>query len=238
MEKSMRRFLTSLMIVTAGALIALAAAPAAADTIQLDLTGVNLKFAGGQIYDADHIAGGNGNYLEATAIGSVVFYTNDYSNYIGSSTGTNVYADVLINNVPAIPANGSVDSSGGAFVNLLTANGTLLGMPIDTLNISYTKTSFAENITLIGVASATITQNLPFSLHISAGDEVDIMLTGDSLQNQLFDGQGQLVGFTSHGIAQLSTAPVPEPGLLAILLSLAMPGATVFAWRRHRSHGC
>jgi hypothetical protein len=232
----MRRFIASLTMFAAGALVALATSPATADMIELDFSGLNLTFASGQIYDSSNVAGGSGNYNEATLLGSVIYYRD--SNYVGSSTetGTSVYADVLVNNVGPIPANDSVDSFGGSFVSLLTNSGTLLALPIDSMNISYTKSLITENVMLSGVVSGAITQNLPYGLHISPGDEVDILLTGDSLQSKSFDGQGRLTGFTSSGLGQIYTVPadVPEPSSLAALLSLAASAGVAFAWRQCR----
>ena len=91
---------------------------------------------------------------------------------------------------------------------------------------------------LSGVASGTITQNLPFGLHISPGDEVDIYADGRLAAKPVVQWLSQLIGFTSNGTGQIYTVPVPEPGSLAALLSLAVAGGVAFAWRRRRGHGC
>ena len=87
-----------------------------------------------------------------------------------------------------------------------------------------------------GPASGTITQNLPFGLSISAGDEVDIYASCNlALTSMTLDGEGRLVGFQSNsGTAQVS-GTVPEPGTLAISLSLMAAAAARSVWRRRRA---
>ena len=93
----MRRIFAILNTLAAGVLVALATTSAVAGTIEIDLTGLNLNFAGGQIYDADHLAGGGNSIANATALGSIVFSEN--GTYVGA-LDSNVYADILVNNVP------------------------------------------------------------------------------------------------------------------------------------------
>jgi hypothetical protein len=227
----MNRLTAHLVLATACLLAALAATPALADTISLEFTGLNLKFAGGQIYDADHLAGGNGNYLEADNLTAVVFYQD--SNKVGSLT-SDVYADILVQGVPALPP-GVAQASGPAVVDLLSSTGMLLHLPFDSLSVSYAK-DFApqfDYVVLSGVVSGTITQNLPFGWSISPNDEVVVQLNGDpALSNTAFDAQNRLSGFESIGTGQVIAQTVPEPGPLALWLSLAATVAAACARRR------
>ena len=214
------------LLLTVALVVLAAAPPTAADVITIDFTGLNLTFADGNIYDADHLAGGDGLVAEATALGSITFYKN--YEYV-TSLGSDVYADILVQWVPGIPENGYVDTSGG-FVDLLSSSGTLLGLPVGALTVSYTNSFGIESVWVSGIAIGVITQNLPGGLVIDPGSEITILLTGDAISNPVFDG-GLLVGFGSNGTGQVEGTAVPEPSSLILLLSLAVSALAVRTWR-------
>ncbi|MBU4270370.1 MAG: hypothetical protein KKA28_00655 [Planctomycetes bacterium] len=222
----MRHTCRNWTLLLTGALVALAAAPpTAADVITIDFMGLNLKFADGDIYDADHLVGGNGSTADATALGSITFYKNyDYV----TSLDDDVYADILVQGVPGLPANEPVATSGGLYVDLLSSsNSTLLRLSIGAMGVFYTTGSY-ESVAVSGIATGIIAQNLPDGLIINPGDEITIFLMGDSLSGKVFTGE-LLTGFTSSGTGQIEA--IPEPGSLMILLSLAASALAVCAWR-------
>ncbi|MBU4270369.1 MAG: hypothetical protein KKE86_06855 [Planctomycetes bacterium] len=212
----------------------LSAAPAitpatASVVITIDFTGLNLEFAGGKIYDADHLAGGNGLIADATKLGSINFSIN----YVPVlSLSGDVYADILIQGVPGIPPNGYVVTSGGSFVDLLSPSGWLLGLDIGPMIVSYT-VSPTNYVTISGIATGAITQNLPGGLIIDQGECEMVLLMGDTLSGKVFTGE-LLTGFTSSGTGQIKGVLVPEPACFAVLLGIGVIGLEIGAWRKRR----
>jgi hypothetical protein len=220
----MRHMSVKLVMLLVAASTTLAVTPATADNIAIDtiyFTGLKLTFAAGEITAAPS---------EADAIS---FVKNKIEvDYLEED----VDAHVLIKGVPGIPPNSqtAVSTSGesGSYIDLLESSTTLLHLPVDQLNVRYTNVPGTQSVTLSGIISGTITQNLSsHGLTINPGDAVSVQLVADQLGSLSTSG-GLLTGFQSaNGTAHITFIPVPEPASLMILLSLAASSLAAGAWR-------
>ncbi len=219
----MRRLHLICTCLTIGALTVFASAPTAqSDSISIDCTGLHMTYDGCDIFDADDSAGGNGSVAEATALGSITCSLDGVPVW-SSSSGDNLYADVFVEGVPEVPANGYSTSRGGLYVDLLSDAGPLLQLRIDQVYVTYTTDGATYNsVAVIGNASAVTSQNLPGGLIIDPGKQINISLLGDNFDTLTTGDQGQLIGFEgSSGTGQINGTAVPEPGTLALLLCMA-----------------
>src|SRR3569832_1119756 len=110
--------------------------PLQASTLEIQFTGLDLDYDGNNLFDSGvHNTTGSGNPAQSDVLTSMNFYVD------GSLVGvlnTDVYADVYIANIGALPVGGGLFNSlgfGGMFgVDLLTSNdlpGWALALNID-----------------------------------------------------------------------------------------------------------
>lgn len=201
-----------------GGLVALAFTGVAnAGVLEIQFSGLNLVYDGSNIYDAGGIAGGSGNPSESDPLITMSFI------FDGSLLGTltsDIYADVLIQNVANIPVGGgtvTASQSDTFGFDLLTSNagwGLALNLDAD-VQINYNGS--AITVQGSGSTSSIFSQNLPFDLFIY---DVPVLFsfTLTSVQN-LTDNGTYLTGFTGGGTGVVSSnfAQIPEPSILLLM---------------------
>ncbi len=214
----------------------LTASNAAAETLQIQFTGLNLQYDGTNIFDAGvHNTTGSGNPAEADALTAMNFYLD------GSLVGTltsDIYADVYIKDVLNIPAAGGVivtGGNGGAFgIDLLMKDltpGWGLALDIDTLQFFYTGSRIA--ISVAGLATNLAAQDLPFDLQYDDMQPIRIVLSSASLTNVTTAG-GYVTGFNAAGTGNASGegfVVIPEPASY-VLAGLGIAALAVVRRRR------
>jgi hypothetical protein len=222
------------ILLMVGALTAWFCAPAAAELISIDCTGLNLKFDGGRIYDAASSTGGSGSTSDATSLAAVYFYLNGQ---LKSSMSSGVCADIYVGGVPGVPISSSPDSparaNGGGYVDLLSSSGPVLRLSLTKAIILRTGDDDYSPVSVIAMASGITEQHLPDGWYLNPSAKIEIQLNPDVLSNPVISG-GLLTGFSNGaGTAQIDgTVIVPEPGSLAMLLAMALSGLAFWRVRR------
>jgi hypothetical protein len=191
------------------------------DNLEIQITGLNLVYDGTDIVDAGSPAGGSGNPAEADQLTTMSFLYN--GQLVGGIIGSDIYADVFIQDVLDIPAGGGVVTSGGnggAFgVDLLTKDGDPawgLALAIDQFQLFYS----GQEITIAttGLASSVVTQNLPFGVEFFEDQPIAIVFSSANLSNVTTDA-GFVTGFDAAGTGNISGNGIPEPATLTFLLA-------------------
>ncbi|MGD0652932.1 MAG: PEP-CTERM sorting domain-containing protein [Thermoguttaceae bacterium] len=224
-------------------ILGLIASPAFAEQIQVQITGLNFKYDGTDIFDSVAKAGGNANIAEADPLTTIDFFKDDA--WVGSLTASdNIFADLLIDNVKNIPINGGPVSTGDGFAgfgfDLLQNNGSqttpLLSLNINQLSLYYS--GAGVYITVGGLADSLVAQNLPFDLTLSAQDQISFVISSSKLTNVTTSGN-YLSTFNASGTGDingtLESNPVPEPTSTAALAGLAAAGLLTSFLRRRRA---
>ena len=195
-----------------------AAASAGAATLDIQFTGLDLVYDGTDIYDAGGIAGGGGDSTLADPLSTVDFFVDGV---LTGSLDTDVWADILIEDVASIPVGGGMVTSGGngdAFgFDLITSvaiPGWGLALNLDTVDVFYTGSEIA--IAGGALASSVPAQLLPFGLVLDEFEAVTIAFSSSNLSGVTDDG-AFLTGFATEGTANISGTLVPEPSALALL---------------------
>ncbi|MCD4726162.1 MAG: hypothetical protein K8R46_00735 [Pirellulales bacterium] len=212
-------------------LVAALATPATADNLSIDFHGLELTFAGGLIYDANHPEGGNSSAAEATALTTIVFTSTEVT-----SLTSNVSVDIRIDGVPDIPVDeGFVDfMPTEGFVDLFDGATRILHLPMTSASVSYDGFFGFE---LSAFASSGVIQNLPNSLIFDLDKQISVNLFGLGFESTTIEYDymtecDYMTGFVeSSGYGESLGVLVPEPGSLMILLSLAVSALAVRAWR-------
>ncbi len=214
----------------------LTASNAAAETLQIQFTGLNLQYDGTNIFDAGvHNTTSSGNPAEADALTAMNFYLD--GSLVGSLT-SDIYADVYIKDVLNIPAAGGVivtGGNGGAFgIDLLMKDltpGWGLALDIDTMQFFYTGSRIA--ISVAGLATNLAAQDLPFALQLDPVQPIRIVLSSASLTN-VTTAAGFVTGFNASGTGNTSGegfVVIPEPASY-VLAGLGIAALAVVRRRR------
>lgn len=191
----------------------LAAAPAHADTVQIQFSGVNLIFSAGTgLCDA----GG----CSAAPFASFNFGSSDPLNTMTFiNTTTNTTLGTLVNPpstlatdfqipIAALPAPGSSTSGGGGFWDL-ASNGGGWGLATNIVTWSV-DIGGSGSFLFTGGGSLVFAQNLPFAVFINPNQPLTFTF---SCNNFAFDASGN---GTCSGTGEIS-GTLPEPGTLMLL---------------------
>jgi hypothetical protein len=205
----------------AGVLIAAATTPAAATTIEIAFTGLDLVYDGSAIYDAGATSGGLADPDDADPLASIAFFVD------GALAGTllsNISADVFIPGVTGIPAGPNVvhnltTAGNPGFFDLLVGTSPLasefLIIDLGEVGITYTDTNGVQLIS--GTATSNVlAQNLPFGLVID--EPLTITFSAQVLPGTLTDNGSDITGFDASGSGNISepvtAVPAPAAGAL------------------------
>jgi hypothetical protein len=211
-----------------------------AATIEIQFTGLDLRYANGdadgtlEIFDATSAIGGTGVPGVSDPLTTVSFFQN------GALVGTqnaNVFADVFIDNVGSLPAAGGVVTTGGngnTFgFDILTQNsvpGWGVALNINQFQIFYSGGQIA--IAGSGLATSVPAQALPFGLAIDPSQQISIVFSSTNLTNVTSAG-GFLTGFNASGTGSISGTLVPEPGSIALAV-MGAAGLAIIGYRRRK----
>jgi hypothetical protein len=224
-----------LMAVAAGLAALLAPAPIAAETIQIQFTGLDLVYDGTDLIDAKDPDGRNGDPDESDSLISMSFLQN------GETIGTlteDIYVDFLIADLKDIPAGGGLVYSGGnggdfGFDLLTSQAGWGLALDIDEFMLYYSGGELV--MTANGVATGIHAQNLPFDLIMDDDQQIVIGIHSTALADVTTSQDGQTVAsFTAGGTGSVKggLGLIPEPTSLVLAL-VGLIGVTA-AWIRRR----
>jgi hypothetical protein len=208
----MRRTFVSLC--AAALLMAAASAPAAAATLRLEFTDLDVKFDGNSLVDAKDPLAGEMDPDEADALATVDFFLDSVK--IGSLSN-NIWADLAIFGIDPIPANGGgpVDAFGGT-LDILT--GEDQGYAFDLFDIQFFL--FNGGAILSGTASAELFTQLlmPFNVAFNPNEPITVLFALGPLQNKT-SSNGFLTGFDAEGTGSITGdgAIVPEPTSMLLL---------------------
>ena len=216
---------------------------AGADVIEIQFSGLDVKYDGWNIFDATSFDGGIGMPSLADPLTTVSFSKN--GSVVGLLTD-NVYADLLITDVPHLPGAGGVVTSsgnGGTFgLDLLTSSGDSpwgIGLNIDKFQVFYS--GLEVSMAATGVATSIAAQDLPFGLKLSDDDQISIIFASTNLSRISYSPDHlSVAGFEAtgtgsiRGVASLDSSTVPEPSSLAALGGTFIAGLITYTIRRRR----
>lgn len=186
----MRRTFVSFCV--AALLTALAAAPASAATLRIEITGLNVAFDGFSLTDATNPASGALDPAEADPLATVKFFWDDEE--IGTLTSS-VWADLSVFGVGPIADSGTpqVGAFGGTF-DLVT--GQAEGIALDLSNIEIV---FLGNGAFLSASANVFAQLVvPFGQAIDPNNSIQVVFALGPLTNKTSAG-GFLTGFKAAG---------------------------------------
>jgi hypothetical protein len=225
----MRRTFVSLC--AAALLTTLAATPAAAATLRLEFTDLDVSYNSltGDITDATDPLGGEMDPSEADALATLDFFLDGVK--IGS-LDSNIWADLAIIGVDPIPtAGGSVVNAYGGTLDILF--GLDQGIALDLSNVQFFL--FAGGAILTGTATADLFQQIlvPFNVAFDPTQPIDVLFALGPLANTASSG-GFFTGFDAEGTGSITGdgTVVPEPTSMLLLGSGLLAAAA--ARRRAR----
>jgi hypothetical protein len=223
--------------IVCAAAFAMFATSAQAATIQIGFTGMNLKYNGSAIYDADSLGGGTLNPADADPLGTVDFFID--GNLTGS-LNSNISLDAFIPDVVNIPSapgtiNNQTTVGNPGYFDLLigTSPSAAEYLALDLGEVSVTYVDVAGQIQFIfgAAVAASNVQNLPFGLEI--GDPVTLSFSAQLDAGTKTTGGGFVTGFGATGTGEIRGEAIPEPSTVA-LLGMAAVGIPVYLRRRYR----
>jgi hypothetical protein len=208
----MRR--TCVSLCAAALMTALASAPAAAATLRLEFTGLDVVYSAfdRQITDAASIEGGDLDPADADPLASLALYKDN--ELIGSLT-SNIWADLAIIDVDPISSSGGAVNAYGGTLDILTGNKQ--GFKLDLFDIEFFL--FNGNGMLTGSAAGELFEQVlaPFGIVFDPNEPIDVFFALGPLANAA-SSNGFFTRFDADGsgwIAGEGTA-VPEPASLIL----------------------
>ncbi len=226
--------LTRTLAVVVVALGSFAADAAAIPTIQIQVSGLDLTYSNGTLFDAKSASGGNGNTANADPLSTVNIFVSGSLVYTQT---TDIWADVTLKTTgfqdSGLPGIQFANSAGQGIFDILMFN-VFPGWGVAVDTGSFTLLYQNNTISIVGGAgvlcpTSTCSPNpfLPAGLIIS--EPIVFSLSAD-IGNAVFDESGNLDSFNASGTGQIG-GEVPEPGTL-LLIGSGMAG---LALRRRRN---
>jgi hypothetical protein len=210
----MRRTFVSLC--AAALLMAAASTPAAAATLRLEFTDLDVVYSGADhsLVDATSPDAGELETDQSDPLASLDIFLD---NVLIGSLSSNIWADLAIFGIDPIPADGGVpvDAYGGTLDILF---GQDRGFSLDLFDVQFFL--FNGGAILSGTATAELfAQTLaPFNIAFDPDEPIDVLFALGPLQNKASSG-GFLTRFDAEGTGSITGegAIVPEPASLILL---------------------
>jgi hypothetical protein len=212
--------------------LSLVAAPAAAATLEIAFTGMDLVYDGSAIYDADGSSGHLADPADADPLTTVDFFVD--GSLVGSLTN-DISLDVYIPDVTGISSaagtvyNVNTPGNPGHF-DLLMGTSPLasefLLVDLSEVNVTYVDVANIVQFTFGAAVSDVFAQNLPFGL--LAGEPVTVTFSAQIVPGTRTTSGNIVSGFSASGTGQYNAPVVPEPTTCA----LAALGLVAIAVRR------
>jgi hypothetical protein len=212
----MRRTFVSLC--AAALLTAVASTPAAAATLRLEFTDLDVAFAHTSVdhalVDATSPDAGELEPDQADPLASLDIFLD---NVLIGTLSSNIWADLAIFGIDPIPANGGVpvDAYGGTLDILF---GKDQGFSLDLFDVQFFL--FQGGAILSGTATAELFAQTvaPFNIAFDPDEPIDVLFALGPLQNKT-TSNGFLTGFDAEGTGSITGegAVVPEPTSMILL---------------------
>jgi hypothetical protein len=210
----MRRTFVSLC--AAALLMAAASTPAAAATLRLEFTDLDVVYSGADhsLVDATSPDAGELETDQSDPLASLDIFLD---NVLIGSLSSNIWADLAIFGIDPIPAAGGVPVDGyGGTLDILF--GKDQGFSLDLFNVQFFL--FNGGAILSGTATAELfAQTLaPFNVAFDPDEPIDVLFALGPLQNKT-TSNGFLTGFDAEGTGSITGegAIVPEPTSMILL---------------------
>lgn len=210
---------------------------AAGPTLEIEFSGLDLVYSGGQLCDTGSCVGGAGNPATAGQLASMDFFIGGVLvEQLSILDGDMLYADINLAFAPfadpGIPGTTTIPGSGGTFDLLVSDSDPGWGVQLDVgdWGVTYTAVN-ASTILFFGGGTATLlSQDLPipgigFDVTQPINWSFSSQLTGRTVMG------GNVTAFNSEGTGEVRGPYVPEPGTL-LFLGGALSGLALLRRRR------
>jgi PEP-CTERM motif len=194
-------------------------APASADTLEIQYTGLDIIYDGSVITDL-----GDPDPLE-----SVDFLVNG-TKVFGLNAGVDMSLSVPgVSNLPV--GGGAVTSAAGGLLSLALPDGDFLDLQLGAAEVVYVSVSVVQlNFVLAAGSANVLGQLLPIEGELE--DVVAISFSTNIDNNTLTDDGSYITGFEANGTGEIEGILVPEPSTICML---GIGALSLFLIRRKRN---
>ena len=204
---------------------------AAADSISIQFSGLDLDYDGSLLSDAGSPFGGIGDPADSDPLIGATYLRDGVP--VGSQN-SDLFADLGFGLAGIPVAGGVVSNNFFDFFDLLTVGsqpGFGLGLDFDPGSFTIFFDATSSTILGSGVASGVVSQSLPFGLTLDE-DESIVLSFSTQILTSTNDGTF-LTSFTSRGTGEITgIAAVPEPAS-ALTLGIGLAAGAVLLRVRH-----